>query len=49
MIIQLVSYVLGLDSNDKINITADIINKSKSDLIFFPGDTLDSVEDARKL
>ena len=46
MIIQLVSYILDLVSNDKINITADIINNSKADLIFFPGNTLDCIDDA---
>ncbi|MBO7566748.1 MAG: hypothetical protein J6T60_06610 [Bacteroidales bacterium] len=46
MKIQLVSYILDLEANDKINITADIINNSKADLIFFPGNTLDSISDA---
>ncbi len=46
MKIQLVSYVWDLESDDKINITADIINDSKADLIFFPGNTLDSINDA---
>ena len=46
MKIQLVSFVQGLHDNTKIDITADVINKSKSDLIFFPGDTLNSIDDA---
>ena len=49
MRIQLVSYILGLDPNDKIYITTDIINHSKSDLIFFPGNTINSIDDAVKL
>lgn len=49
MKIQLVSFVLDLDSDTKINITADIINNSKSDLIFFSGNTLESVDDGYEL
>lgn len=49
MKIQLVSFILGLHYDTKINITADIVNQSKSDLIFFPGNTLNSVDDAIEL
>lgn len=49
MKIQLVSFILGLHSDTKINITADIVNKSKSDLIFFPGNTLNSIDDVIEL
>ena len=49
MKIQLVSFILGLPYDTKINITADIINKSKSNLIFFPGNTLDSIDDVFEL
>jgi len=49
MKIQLVSFILGLHSDTKINITADIVNKSKSDLIFFPGNTLNSVDNVIEL
>lgn len=49
MKIQLVSFILGLHNDTKINITADIINKSKSDLIFFPGNTLNSIDNVFEL
>ena len=49
MKIQLVSFVLDLYSDTKINITADIINNSKSDLIFFSGNTLESIDDGLEL
>ncbi|MBO4820018.1 MAG: hypothetical protein J5548_00940 [Prevotella sp.] len=49
MKIQLVSFIVDLDSDIKIGITADIINKSKSDLILFPGNTLDSINDGFEL
>ena len=49
MKIQLVSYIVNLSPDDKISVTADIINSSKSDLIFFPGDTLNDINDAYKL
>lgn len=49
MEIQVVSYILNLDSSEKIAITAEIINNSKSDLVVFPGNTLESIEDAYEL
>lgn len=49
MKIQLVTFILGLHNDTKINITADIVNKSKSDLIFFPGNTLNNIDDAIEL
>ena len=49
MKIQLVSFIIDLDSDIKIEITAEIINKSKSDLLFFPGNTLDSIYDGFEL
>ena len=49
MEVQIVSYILGLNSTEKLSITADIIDNSNSDLIFFPGDTLDTIDDALNL
>ena len=49
MRIQLVSYVLKIQSKDKVYMTADIINSSTSDLIVFSGSTLDTIEDVFKL
>ena len=46
MEVQIVSYILGLDPSERLSITADIIDNSKSDLIVFPGDTLDTIDDA---
>ena len=49
MEVQIVSYILDLDPSERLSITADIIDNSKSDLIFFPGDTLDTIDDALNL
>lgn len=49
MRIQLVSYFLKIQSKDKVNITAEIINNSTSDLIVFSGNTLDTIDDIFKL
>lgn len=49
MEVQIVSYILDLDPSERLSITADIIDNSKSDFIFFPGDTLDTIDDALNL
>lgn len=49
MEVQIVSYILDLDPSERLSITADILDNSKSDLIFFPGDTLDTIDDALNL
>lgn len=49
MEVQIVSYILDLNSSDKLSITADIIDSSRSDFIIFPGNTLDTIDDAINL
>ncbi len=49
MKIQIVSYTLDLISREKLTIAADIINSSNSDLIVFPGETLDTIDEALEL
>jgi len=46
MKIQLVSYLIGLSNKKKIKLTAEIINESDAELIFFSGNTVKSIADA---
>ena len=49
MEVQIVSYILKLNTYDKVVTTAEIINNSKSDLIVFPGNTIATIGDAYEL
>ncbi len=49
MKIQIVSYILDLNPAEKLAITTEIINKSKSDLVFFSGNTIDTLDNAISL
>ena len=46
MEIQIVSYILDLKPAEKLAITIEIINQSKSDLILFSGNTIDTLDNA---
>ena len=49
MKIQIVSYILDLNPAEKLAITTEIINNSKSDLVFFSGNTIDTLDNAISL
>jgi hypothetical protein len=49
MVIQLVSYLSSLRADERLHLTAEIINQSQSDLILFAGCTLESEQDVYSL